>query len=63
VINEEDNFKYYVDQITTEENPKIRQQLKDALQAQRESYQHELKNLINSMHRFQHNLIKIVEQG
>jgi hypothetical protein len=63
VINEEDDVKYSVDQITTEENSSIRQQLKEALQNERENYQNELNNLINSMYRFQHNLVKIVEQG
>jgi hypothetical protein len=63
VINEEDDIKYSVDQITTEENSSIRQQLKEALQGERENYQNELNNLINSMYRFQHNLVKIVDQG
>ncbi len=63
MINEEDDIKYSVDQITTEENSSIRQQLKEALQGERENYQNELNNLINSMYRFQHNLVKIVDQG
>lgn len=63
MINEEDDDKYYVDQITREENTTLLQQLKDCLLQEQVHYLSELNDLITSMYRFQQNLVKIIEQG